>query len=176
MLWILTQFPNSLSRWVFFDHLMIRLMDLHCHPEKTNSIRDVWTEEWIETITWQLSRAPSLYPAHKNTSCMISRLPAVLNHLKIEFSCIMMKKFFASQQISHLWHRSFGMTSTSTSWSTFGTVVAPCLILPHPATVAIFPTSFTLGGGKHTGKMCCLNLTLRFSFTNEMSFWKSLGE
>lgn len=76
----------------------------------------------------------------------------------------------------HLWHLSFGITSTSTSCKTFGTVVAPCLILPHPATVANFPINFADGGGRQTGKMCCLNFTFRFSFTNAISFWKSLGE
>lgn len=59
---------------------------------------------------------------------------------------------------------------------TFGTVVCPCLVLPHPATVANFPTSFVVGGGKQTGKICCLNVTFLFNLTSAISFLKSVGE
>ena len=70
----------------------------------------------------------------------------------------------------------WNLTSTSTSCSTVGADVCPCLCLPHPATVAVRPCSFRLRAGKHTGTMCCLNATTRDSFIRATSLRKSVGE
>lgn len=94
--------------------------------------------------TQSFNTLTSLYPAHKKTSWIVSRRPAARNHL---------------------WHRSFGSTSTSTSCNTVGTVLWPCLVRPQPATVAIFPVSFTCLPGRQTGRMCCLKTTTLSSLT-----------
>lgn len=65
---------------------------------------------------------------------------------------------------------------TSHTCNTEGTVLCPCRVRPHPATVAILPISFDDFGGKQTGRICCLNFTSRSNLTSAKSFLKSDGE
>lgn len=127
-------------------------------PQDTNPIRTLCPSIVVVNgppeSPWQLSLPPSLKPAHRNTSCIVSRRPAARNQR---------------------WHRSLDITSTSTSCSTVGTVDTPWRVLPQPATVAVLPTSFTLVSGKHTGMMCGLKTTVLSSFTRATSLRKSVG-
>lgn len=53
--------------------------------------------------------------------------------------------------------------------------ILPCRVLPQPATVAVFPTSFAFSSGKHTGIIWCLNITFLSSLMRATSFLKSVA-
>lgn len=92
----------------YYYYYTILILEKSLSQNKFGSFKKFSTNYSLTNInvlqTWQLSRPPSLYPAQRNTSWMVSRRPAARNHL---------------------WHLSFGITSTCTSCNTVGTVATP---------------------------------------------------